>query len=62
MAINNPCKDCPDRFTACSDHCRKPDYLAYRQRQETIRKNRAAYNSMNDYVFRQSERNRRGRK
>ena len=58
----NPCNGCPDRYTACSDHCTKPEFLAYKAEQETIRKNRAAYSGMNDYVFRQSERNRRARK
>lgn len=58
----NPCQGCPDRYTACSDHCLKPEFLAWQAEQETIRQNRAAYNSMNDYVFRQSERNRRDRK
>jgi hypothetical protein len=27
----NPCKDCPDRYPACSGHCKKPEYLAYRE-------------------------------
>ena len=58
----NPCKDCPDRYTACSDHCHKPEFLTWKAEQETIRKNKAAYNGMNNYVFRQSERNRRERK
>ena len=62
MARDNPCQNCPDRFTACFDHCTKDEFLQWKQRQQTIRKNRAAYNSMNDYVFRQSERNRRDRK
>lgn len=59
---HNPCNGCPDRYPACSDHCTTPEYLAYKAEQETIRKNRAAYSGMNDYVFRQSERNRRARK
>ncbi len=58
----HPCKGCTARYPACSDHCTKPEYLAYKAEQETIRKNRAAYSGMNDYVFRQSERNRRARK
>ena len=58
----NPCKDCPDGYTACSDHCQKPEHLAWKEEKETIRKNKAAYSCMNDYVFRQSERNRRDRK
>lgn len=38
-----PCQGCPDRYRACSDHCRKPAFLAWKAEQETIRKNRAAY-------------------
>lgn len=58
----NPCNGCLDRYTACSDHCLKPEFLGWKSEQETIRQNRAAYNGMNNYVFRQSERNRRERK
>lgn len=38
-----PCKGCPDRYTACSDHCKKPEYLAWREEQEKIRKAKKAY-------------------
>ena len=38
-----PCKDCPDRYYACSDHCRKPVYLAWKEEQAKIRKARQAY-------------------
>lgn len=38
-----PCNGCPDRCTACSDHCKKEAFLAWEQEQETIRKNRNAY-------------------
>lgn len=24
-----PCKGCPDRYPACSDHCQKPEFLAF---------------------------------
>lgn len=40
---HNPCKGCPDRYRACSDHCKKPEYLAFREEQDRIRKARAAY-------------------
>lgn len=59
---HNPCNGCSDRYTACFDHCQKPEHLDWMAEQETIRRNRAAYNGMNNYVFRQSERNRRNRK
>lgn len=57
----NPCRGCPDRYSACSDHCTKPDFLKWKAEQETIRQNKRDYNRMNNYVFRQSERNRRER-
>lgn len=41
----NPCNGCPDRYPACSDHCTKPAYLAYREEQEKIRQARKAYYS-----------------
>lgn len=58
----NPCQGCPDRYIACSDYCSKPDFQDWKAEQETIRRSRSAYNGMNNYVFRQSERNRRARK
>ena len=41
----NPCKGCPDRVPACSDHCKKPEFLAWKEEQEKIRQNRNAYNT-----------------
>ena len=41
----NPCKGCPDRYTACSDHCQKPEYLAWKEEQAKIRKAKQAYYS-----------------
>ena len=38
-----PCKGCPDRNTACSDHCKKPEYLAWKEEQDKIRKAKKAY-------------------
>lgn len=40
---DNPCKGCPDRYPACSDHCKKPALLSWRAEQELIRKNREQY-------------------
>ena len=40
----NPCKGCPDRYPACSAHCKKDAYLKWKAEQETIRRNRKAYN------------------
>lgn len=38
-----PCKDCPDRYFACSDHCRKPEYLKWREELKMIKENRKKY-------------------
>lgn len=40
-----PCKGCPDRYIACSDHCRKPEYLAWKEEQAKIRKAKQDYYS-----------------
>lgn len=40
----SPCKGCPDRYPACSDHCKKPEYLKWCAEKELIDKNRKAYN------------------
>lgn len=39
----NPCKGCPDRYTACSDHCQKPEFLAWKAEQKKIRDAKQAY-------------------
>ena len=39
----NPCKGCQDRYPACSDHCEKPEFLAWKEEQALIRKNRRDY-------------------
>ena len=35
-----PCYQCTDRQLACSDHCEKPDFLAWREKMATASKNR----------------------
>lgn len=40
---NAPCRGCSDRHRACSDHCQKPEYMAYREELETIKRNRRKY-------------------
>lgn len=54
-----PCFGCPDRYTACSDHCRKPEFLIWRAEQEEIKKNRRAYDLTTDYVRKNIDKNRR---
>lgn len=41
----NPCKGCPDRKTACSGYCQKPDFLKWKEEQARIRAAKAAYKS-----------------
>lgn len=38
-----PCMGCPDRYPGCSDHCQKPEYLAYREELARIRKAKKEY-------------------
>ena len=40
-----PCQNCPDRYPACSDHCQKESFLAWKEEQARIRKAKAAYYS-----------------
>lgn len=61
MGRNRPCYGCPDRYTACSDHCRKPEFLEYRAELETIRRNRAAYDLTTGYTANEIRKNRRVR-
>ena len=42
-AYLSPCKDCHDRYPACSGHCEKPEYLEWKAEQEIIRQNRKKY-------------------
>lgn len=55
----NPCKGCPDRYTACSDHCKKPDFIAWKAEQKMIRENRRAHYALVDYTRKQVQKNRR---
>jgi hypothetical protein len=57
----NPCYQCPDLYTACSDHCRKPEFLAWRAEQETIREARRKYDETTSYTVDQIRKNRRAR-
>lgn len=43
MREDSPCKDCPERFLACSDHCPKDErgeygYKAWKERYEAQKK------------------------
>lgn len=54
-----PCKGCPDRVPACSDHCRKEDFLAWRQEQARIREARDRERELKSYVINEIRKNRR---
>lgn len=56
-----PCKGCPDRYTACSDHCQKPEFLKWREKLETVRTNRQAGRIIDSYQADEIRKNRRMR-
>lgn len=56
-----PCYECPDRYTACSDKCQKPEYLAWKERKQTIAQNRIKLYTVDAYVTDQIRKNRRGK-
>ena len=58
--VPGPCKGCPDRYTACSDHCKKPEFLKWRAELETIRRNKAMYHQVTAYTVAAIERSKKG--
>lgn len=42
-----PCKDCPDRYPGCHDHCEKESYLEWRRLRELKRQDEQARSSKN---------------
>lgn len=56
-----PCKGCPDRYLACSDHCQKPGYLAYKAERDKIREARKKESAAWAYTANEIKKNRRGR-
>lgn len=56
---DTPCHGCPDRYTACSDNCKKPEFLAWRAELETIRANRRKYDETTAYTVNQVRRSKR---
>lgn len=57
----NPCQGCSDRYRACRDHCKKPEYLKWKAEQETIRKNRRNYMSNSTPIWKHGDRDPRKR-
>lgn len=43
MENRAPCKGCKDRYTACSDHCRKPEYLAWQEERKRVKEAEKRY-------------------
>jgi hypothetical protein len=58
---DNPCYQCPDRYTACSDYCRKPEFIAWKEEQERIREARRKYDETTSYTVDQIRKSRRAR-
>lgn len=42
---DNPCYGCSDRYPACSDHCTKPEYIDWKEKQQRIKAAQKAYRS-----------------
>lgn len=42
----SPCKDCPDRYTACHDHCDK--YKAWKAEKDAVKKDMLLRKSIDD--------------
>lgn len=57
-----PCKGCPDKKMACSDHCQKREFLEWKREMEIIRKNRAEYRGMGYYISESITRRKAGKK
>ena len=43
MENRAPCKGCKDRYTACSDHCQKPEYLAWQEERKRVKEAEKRY-------------------
>ena len=56
---NRPCMNCPDRYPACSDHCKKPEFLAQKERNERLREARRREGIINGYTVDQVRKNKR---
>lgn len=56
---NIPCKGCPDRYLACSDHCKKPEYIAWKAEQNRIREAKQREAHIWGYTANEIRKNRR---
>lgn len=57
----SPCYGCPDRYLACSDHCKKPEFLAWKEQRRKITRARMEEGRVTGYTADQIRKNRRGR-
>lgn len=57
-----PCKGCPDRYPACSDHYQKPEFLAFRADRARIRETQRRESELLSYTLGEIRKNRRGRR
>lgn len=59
---NIPCKDCPDRYPACSDYCKKREFIAWKEEQAKIREAKRRESEIWVYTANKIRKNRRIRK
>ena len=61
MDDNKPCMGCEDRYAGCSDHCKKPRYLKWKERREDIRRKKEREREITAYQVGEIRKNRRGK-
>jgi len=54
-----PCKNCPDRYPACHDHCKK--YKTEKRKHEAYKKEQSKYTDADTYIFDQMEKSKRSK-
>ena len=47
---NCPCKGCTDRFPACSDHCKKTEFLEWKAKKDKAKKENRRYQESFDVL------------
>lgn len=61
MDDNKPCMGCEDRVPGCSDHCRKPHFLRWRERLQERHRRAERERELTAYQIGEIRKNRRGR-
>lgn len=59
---NKPCYGCPDRYLACSDHCKKPEFIVWKEERDRIREAKRRESEIWGYTANEIRKNRRIRK